>query len=104
MGGGRSPAVEEDVGDAAAARSADSLPDFPTPEEAVRAAVKENRPELRDPKVQQVVRFIDPDPLDVRVQVNAPGFCRLYAAFGRVEGETVRWRSFGRELPCELNG
>ena len=92
------------MGDAAAARSAESLPDFSSPEEAVRAAVQENRPDLRDAKVQRVIRFIDPDPLDVRVQVNAPGFCRLYPAFGRIEGETVRWRSFGRELPCELNG
>lgn len=71
-----------------------------SPYEAVTAAASEQEPNLVDPTFQMVVIFADEDIVDLRVKLQADGFCHWYGANGRVNNDQIEWRA-GPAGPCD---
>ncbi|MGH8937157.1 MAG: hypothetical protein ACRDXD_13005 [Acidimicrobiia bacterium] len=75
--------------------------DFPNPREAAIAAALAQDPSLENPSVSRmVVIYADSTIVDLRVQVQAGGFCHWYGVVGRVDNGELRWDG-GPAIACE---
>lgn len=67
---------------------------FSSPNEAVMAAAVEQNPDMVDPTTRQmIVIYADERIVDLRVKLQADGFCHWYGANGRVENDVLEWRA-----------
>lgn len=66
---------------------------YASPNEAVTAAALEQDPDLVDPAFQMIVIFADENLVDLRVKLQADGFCHWYGANGRVNDDKLEWRA-----------
>ncbi|MFZ0492000.1 MAG: hypothetical protein WAM81_02250 [Acidimicrobiia bacterium] len=77
-------------------------PFFHTPEDAAIAATHVQFPDPADPQVTRVILiWADDTTVDLRVQVQAFGFCHWYGVGGDVHDGALRWWSGPSALPCE---
>lgn len=75
---------------------------YTSPYEAVMAAASQQQPDLADPTFQMIVIFADENIVDLRVKLQADGFCHWYRANGRVNSDRIEWRA-GPADPCDAN-
>lgn len=66
---------------------------YASPNEAVIAAALEQEPDLVDPTFQMIVIYADESIVDLRVKLQADGFCHWYGATGRVNDDKLDWRA-----------
>jgi hypothetical protein len=69
-------------------------PAFDNPGEAAIAAARTNNPDLENPKVTRMVAIhADARTVDLRVQVEAGGFCHWYGVGGQIREARLEWRA-----------
>jgi hypothetical protein len=73
---------------------------FDNPGDAATATARAENPDLIDPRMTRMVGiYADATSVDLRVQIQAEGFCHWYGVIGRVQGEAIQW-SAQPALPC----
>ena len=76
-------------------------PAFDNPGEAAIAMARTDNPDLENPKVtRMIVIHADARIVDLRVQVEAGGFCHWYGVGGQIREARLEWRA-GPAGPCE---
>lgn len=76
-------------------------PSYANPFDAAAAAATETFPNVVDPRVtQRVLIYADETTVDLRVKVEATGFCHWFGVAGSVEDGRIRWRA-GPALGCD---
>ncbi len=69
-------------------------PAFDNPSEAAIAVAMTNNPELESPKVTRMIAIhADARTVDLRVQVEAGGFCHWYGVGGQIREARLEWRA-----------
>lgn len=75
-------------------------PPFNSPGEAAINAARTNNPDLENPTVTRMVAiYADARTVDLRVQVEAGGFCHWYGVGGQIREGRLEWRA-GPAGPC----
>ncbi len=75
-------------------------PAFANPGDAAIAAALTNNPDLESPKVTRMIAiYADSSIVDLRVQVEAGGFCYWYGVGGQIRETWLEWRA-GPAGPC----
>jgi hypothetical protein len=73
---------------------------FESPADAALAVARAQRPDLVDPRLTRMVGiYADSTTVDLRVQIQAEGFCHWYGVAGRVQDGALEWRAQSA-LPC----
>ena len=76
------------------------MPAFANPGDAAIAAARMNDPDLENPKVTRIIAiYADASTVDLRVQVEAGGFCHWYGVGGQIREGRLEWRA-GPAGPC----
>lgn len=74
---------------------------YPTPADAAIAYTEAQEPQVEDPQVTRIIAiYADQDIVDLRVKVEASGFCHWYGVTGRVDQNELAWRG-GPAQSCE---
>jgi hypothetical protein len=65
---------------------------FDNPADAATAAARAENPDLIDPRLTRMVAiYADATSVDLRVQIQAEGFCHWYGVLGLIQGEAIQW-------------
>ncbi|MEX2322904.1 MAG: hypothetical protein WEA29_03945 [Acidimicrobiia bacterium] len=73
---------------------------FDNPADAATAAARAENPDLVDPRLTRMVGvYADATTVDLRVQIQAEGFCHWYGVSGHVQGGALQW-SAQPASPC----
>jgi len=106
-----SPSLQDSSPSTLASNTATAVPSlvsdsvaYHTPAEAVVAVALGEHSDIFEPRVTQIVGiYADQNTVDLRVELQAEGFCQWYGVLGSVEGAMLRWRA-GPALPCDPTG